>query len=213
VTATSILIVDDHALIRLGLVQLIGAEKDMTVAGEAGSAEELLNHPALPAVDVVLLDISLGHGDNGLVLIDPIRVRNPRARILVLSIHAEEHFAVRVLRAGANGYMQKNDAAPELIRAIRCIAGGQTYVSQWLGENFAIGNTGTENAAPHERLSPREFEVFLLIASGLAVSQIAEKIGVSVNTVSTHRQRILQKMNMTNNASVMYYAIQRGLVS
>ena len=208
---TSVLIVDDHAIIRHGVAQLISAESDMTVAGEAASAEELLHHPALPTVDVVLLDVGLGD-DNGLVLIEPIRVRNARAAILILSMHAEEQFAVRVLRMGAAGYVQKNSAATEVIRAVRTVALGRRYVSTSLAEKLALDASGAPSTASHERLSPREFEVFLLLARGLTVSQIGERLGVSVNTISTHRQRILLKMEMAHNAAIIHYAIQHGLV-
>lgn len=208
---TSVLIVDDHAIIRHGLAQLIAAESDMTVAGEASSAAELLQHPALPAADVVLLDVGLG-GDNGLILIEPIRVRNARAAILILSMHPEDQFAVRVLRMGAAGYIQKNSAATEVIRAIRTVALGRRYVSTSMAEKLALGASGDPSSALHDRLSPREFEVFLLLAHGLTVSQIGERLGVSVNTISTHRQRILMKMEMAHNAAIIHYAIQHGLV-
>lgn len=208
---TSVLIVDDHAVMRHGLAQLISAESDLTVAGEAASAEELLHHPALPTADVVLLDVGLGN-DNGLVLIEPIRVRNAHAAILLLSMHPEEQFAVRVLRMGAAGYVPKNSAATEVIRAIRTVALGRRYVSASMAEKLALHASGDPLAAPHERLSPREFEVFLLLASGLTVSQIGERLGVSVNTVSTHRQRILLKMDMAHNAAIIHYAIQHGLI-
>ncbi|HEY0159499.1 MAG TPA: response regulator transcription factor [Thermoanaerobaculia bacterium] len=209
---TSVLIVDDHAILRHGLAQLIAAEQDLTVAGEAASADELLNHPTLATCDVVLLDVGLGN-DNGLVLVEPIKVRNPRAAIVILSMHPEEQFAVRVLRMGAAGYIQKSTAPAEVIRAIRAAAQGRRYVSAAMAEKLAESASGDSAAAPHERLSPREFEVFLLLAGGLTVSQIAERLGVSVNTVSTHRQRVLLKMEMANNAAIMHYAIQRGLVS
>lgn len=210
---TSVLVVDDHSIVRHGVVQLIAAEADLTVAGEAASAEELLNHPALANCDIVLLDISLG-GDNGLVLLDRIRACNPRAAVLFLSMHAEEQFAVRVLRMGAAGYIQKSSAPAELVRAIRTVARGGRYVSGAVAEKLALTLSGDDPAAaPHERLSPREFEVFLLLAGGLAVSQVAERLGVSVHTVSTHRQRVLLKMEMANNAAIIHYAIQRGLIS
>jgi DNA-binding NarL/FixJ family response regulator len=210
---TSVLVVDDHSIVRHGVVQLIAAEADLTVAGEAASAAELLGHPDLANCDVVLLDISLG-ADNGLVLLERIRARNPRAAVLFLSMHAEEQFAVRVLRMGAAGYIQKSSAPAELVRAIRTVARGGRYVSGAVAEKLALTLSGEDPAAaPHERLSPREFEVFLLLAGGLAVSQVAERLGVSVHTVSTHRQRILLKMEMANNAAIIHYAIQRGLVS
>ncbi len=209
---TSIFIVEDHAILRHGLVQMIAAERDLSVAGHASTADELLGDPALATCDVVLLDVSLGQ-ENGLVLIEPIRVRNPRAAILILSMHPEEHFAVRVLRMGAAGYIQKSAEPPELLRAIRTVARGGRYLSPAMAEKLATQPFQDSAAAPHERLSPREFEVFLLLASGLSVSGIAERLGVSVNTVSTHRQRILLKMEMTSNAALVHYAVQRGLVS
>lgn len=209
---TSIFIAEDHSILRHGLAQMLAVEQDLVVAGQAGSAEELLADPALALCDVVLLDVSLG-ADNGLVLIEPIRVRNPRAAILVLSMHPEEHFAVRVLRMGAAGYVQKSVEPAELLRAIRLVARGGRYLSPAMAEKLATQQFEDAAAAPHERLSPREFEVFLLLASGLTVSAIGERLGVSVNTVSTHRQRILLKMEITSNAAIVHYAVQRGLIS
>lgn len=209
---TSIFIVEDHSILRHGLAQMIEAEADLSVVGQAASADELLHHPALAAADVVLLDVTLG-ADNGLVLIEPVRVRNPRAAILILSMHPEEHFAVRVLRMGAAGYVQKSAEPAELLRAIRLVARGGRYVSPAVAEKLATQPFDDPAAAPHERLSPREFEVFLLLASGLVASDIAARLGVSVNTVSTHRQRILLKMEMTSNAALIHYAVQRGLVA
>jgi two-component system, NarL family, invasion response regulator UvrY len=208
---TTVLVVDDHTVMRHGLVHLIDAEPDLTVIGEAASGEELLNHPSLPRCDIVLLDISLGR-ENGLLLLDPIRVRNPRAAVLILSMHPEEQFAVRVIRMGASGYLSKSSPPAEILRAIRVVARGGRYVSPTVAEKLAL-SLADPAATPHERLSPREFEVFLLLASGLTVSQIAERLSVSVNTVSTHRQRILLKMEMANNASLMHYAIQHGLMT
>lgn len=209
---TSIFIVEDHAILRHGLAQMIAAEPDLSVAGQAATADDLLSDPALAACDVVLLDVSLG-SDNGLVLIEPILVRNTRAAILVLSMHPEEHFAVRVLRMGAAGYIQKSAEPAELLRAIRTVARGGRYLSPGMAEKLATQPFQGTGIAPHERLSPREFEVFLLLASGHSVSEVAERLGVSVNTVSTHRQRILLKMEMTSNAALVHYAVQRGLVS
>lgn len=208
----SIFLAEDHAILRHGLAQMIAVEPDLSLAGQAAAADDVLSDPALATCDVVLLDVSLGQ-DNGLVLLEPIRVRNPRAAILILSMHPEEHFAVRVLRMGAAGYIQKSAEPAELLRAIRMVARGGRYLSPAMAEKVATQPFQDAAAAPHERLSPREFEVFLLLAGGLTVSQIAERLGVSVNTVSTHRQRVLLKMEMANNAAIMHYAIQRGLVS
>ncbi|HYH08692.1 MAG TPA: response regulator transcription factor [Thermoanaerobaculia bacterium] len=208
----SIFIAEDHTIVRHGLAQMIAAERDLSVAGQAGTADELLNDPALTTCDVVLLDVTLGQ-DNGLVLIEPIRVRNPRAAILILSMHPEEHFAVRVLRMGGAGYVQKSVEPAELLRVIRLVARGGRYLSPAMAEKVATQPFHDAAVAPHERLSPREFEVFLLLTSGLSVSGIAERLGVTVNTVSTHRQRILLKMEMTSNAALVHYAVQNGLVS
>jgi two-component system invasion response regulator UvrY len=207
----AVYLVEDHSILRHGLAQMIEAQADLSVAGHAASADEVLNDPALQAADVVLLDVTLGT-ENGLVLIEPVRVRNPRAAILFLSMHPEEHFAVRVLRMGAAGYVQKSAEPAELLRAIRTVAGGGRYISPAIAQKLAIQPFEDAAAAPHERLSPREFEVFLLLASGLTTSDIAERLGVSVNTVSTHRQRILLKMEMTSNAALVHYAVQHGLV-
>ena len=209
---TSIFIVEDHTILRHGLAQMIAAEPDLSVAGQAGTGDELLNHPAVATCDVVLLDVTLG-GESGLVLIEPLLARNPRAAILVLSMHPEEHFAVRVLRMGASGFIQKSAEPAELLRAIRLVARGGRYLSPAMAEKLATHPFQDAATAPHERLSPREFEVFLLLASGHGVSEIAERLGLSVNTISTHRQRILLKMEMTSNAALVHYAVQRGLVS
>ena len=209
---TTIYIVEDHAILRHGLAQMIAAEPDLSVGGMAGTADELLSDPALATCDVVLLDVSLGQ-ENGLVLIEPLLARTARAAILVLSMHAEEHFAVRVLRMGAAGYIEKSAEPAELLRAIRIVARGGRYLSPAMAEKLATHPFQDAGAAPHERLSPREFEVFLLLASGHGASDIATRLGVSVNTVGTHRQRILLKMEMTSNAALVHYAVQRGLVS
>jgi two-component system, NarL family, invasion response regulator UvrY len=205
-----ILIADDHNIVRRGLQQILGTRRDWTVSAEVGSADELL--PALRAqrIDVVVLDVSL-RGRSGIELLGPIRAEFPKLPVLMLSMHAEEQYAVRCLRGGASGYIQKDTTPQELIAAIERVASGRRYVSGAVAELLADQLQGGDRE-PHERLSRREFEVFRLLASGTTATEIAAMLNISVKTVSTYRARILEKTGFRSNADIISYAIRNELV-
>ncbi|MBW3563659.1 MAG: response regulator transcription factor [Acidobacteria bacterium] len=207
-----ILLVDDHALVRAGLRRILETQQDMEVAGEAGTGAEALDLIRAGELDIVLLDLSLPDF-SGIDLMKSILAADPSRKILVLSMHPEESYARRVMRSGAVGYLNK-EAAPELlITAIRKVAAGGRFVSPGLAELLAIDLAEDDTESPHERLSDREFEVFERIVRGESVSQIAATLDLSPKTISTHRSRILQKMDLRNNADLIRYAIDQGLLS
>jgi DNA-binding NarL/FixJ family response regulator len=206
------LIADDHPIIRSGLRGLIQQHSDMAEPGEATTAAETLDLVRTSTWDLVILDINLPDA-SGIDVLRRIRHLRPDLPVLVLSAHAEEQFAVRSLRAGASGYLNKQSAADELIIAIRRVLAGRRYVSVALAERLAaaLDATATERE-PHDALSDREFEVLRLIGVGRAVSEIAESLHLSVKTVSTYRARILEKLSLKSTAELAAYAIRAGLV-
>jgi len=210
-TMIRVLVADDHPLIRSGLKQILAQEPDVAVLGEAGDSEQLLELLEQQAWDVVLLDITMP-GRGGLDALHEIRRRRPALPVLVLSVHAEEQFALRAIKAGASGYLSKTDPPSEIVRAIRKVVSGKKYVSATLAETLANAIESGSDRPPHESLSDREFQVMCKMASGRTVSQIAVEISLSVKTVSTYRARVLEKMNMRTNAELTRYAIQNGLV-
>lgn len=207
-----ILVADDHAVVRRGLRQILAETDDILVDGEATTAQEVLALVRERRWAVIVLDISLP-GGNGIDLLAEIRRERPDARVLILTVHPEEHYAVRAIKAGAAGFLNKEAAPDKLVDAVRRIAAGGRYVSAALAETLASMVAGDAERAPHERLSDREFEVLKLLASGKTVSDVARELSLSVKTVSTHRTRILQKMNLKTNAELMRYALRLGLVS
>lgn len=208
---TKILIADDHVIVREGLKQIVAETSDMVVADEAGSGHEVLNKVLKNDYDVVVLDITMP-GMNGVDILNQLKNQRPELPVLILSMHPEEQYAVRVLRAGASGYLTKESAPDELIAAIRKVSASKKYVSSSLAEKLAFElETDTEKPL-HETLSDREYQVMCMIASGKTVKEIAEEVFLSVKTISTYRARILKKMIMKNNAELTYYAIKHGLV-
>jgi len=208
---TRIVIADDHAVVRKGLRQLMFEADDMTVVGEAASGDELLTVMRSRAVDVVILDLTLGVR-SGLDLLKHVKSEFPRMPVIILSMHPEELFAVRALRAGAAGYVEKNSSPEELLKAIRRAARGGTYVSADIGEMIAADIAkGGAAVLPHERLSDRELEVLRLLGSGMSVTAIAHVLNLSVKTISTHRTRVLAKTGLRNNADIVEYVISNGL--
>lgn len=206
-----ILIADDHEVVRLGLKLLISEESDITVAKETATAQDTLASVRKENFDAVVLDITLP-GKNGVDLIKELLRVRPALPVLVLTIHPEEQYARRMLKAGAKGYLTKGSPGKEIIRAIRKICRGGTYMSESLAKQLALDRMfGTANP-PHAGLSDREFQVLTLIASGKTVTEIAEQLSLSVKTVSTYRVRILQKMRMHTNAELTRYAISNKLV-
>lgn len=207
-----ILLADDHAVVRHGLRQILADEFKKAVFGEARNAQEALNLVWKENWDVVVLDITMP-GRSGLEVLREIKKSKPKIPVLVLSMHPENQFAVRVLKRGASGYMTKESASEELVGAIRKVLAGGRYVSTSLAEKLATYLSSGENQkAPQETLSDREFQVLRLIASGKMVSEIARELSLSVKTISTYRTRILEKMGMKNNAELMHYAMQHQLV-
>jgi DNA-binding NarL/FixJ family response regulator len=207
-----ILLADDHAVVRRGLQQILVDEYGDIVIGEATNAEEAIERTRQDDWDIVILDISMP-GRSGLDALKEIKKNRPDLPVLVLSIHPEDQFATRVLKAGASGYMTKETIPEELVNAINKVFSGGKYVSPALAEQLAEDlEREADGIPPHRRLSDREYEVLLLIASGLTISDIADKLVLSVKTISTYRARILEKMNLKGNADLVRYSITHGLV-
>ncbi|MDP9169214.1 MAG: response regulator transcription factor [Acidobacteriota bacterium] len=206
-----ILIVDDHAIVRRGLKELLSDEFHGAAFGEASDARQALDALRKNVWDVALLDISLP-GKSGLELLKELKAGWPALPVLVLSAHPEDQFAIRVLKAGAGGYMTKESAPEELAKAIRKILAGGRYVSATLAEKLAFGVRNDPARLPHETLSDREYDVMSRIASGKTVTEIAEELSLSAKTISTYRTRVLQKLAVRNSAQIVRYATRNGLV-
>lgn len=207
-----IILVDDHELIREGLKKVIAKESDIDVVGEAANADEMFELLSENEVDIVVLDITLP-GRSGLDLIGELKTHYPTIKVLILSMHPEDRFAVRALRAGAYGFITKGTASKVLIEALRKIAVGRKYISDSLAEHLASELDIDHEKPLHESLSNREFEVMRLIAEGKSVSEIAEILFISVNTVTSYRSRIMEKMKMKTNAEIIRYAIDQNLIT
>jgi two-component system invasion response regulator UvrY len=206
-----IIIADDHSIVREGLKQIIAETSDMMVYDEACDGNELLKKVLLSKYDVVVLDITMP-GTNVLDVLKQIKRQLPTTQVLVLSMHPEEQYATRVLKAGASGYLNKESAPSELVRAIRKVSQGRKYISPSFAENLAETLLTNHDQPVHAGLSDREYQVLCMIASGETVKHIAENLGLSEKTISTYRSRILQKMGMKNNAEIIHYAIKNMLV-
>lgn len=206
-----ILVVDDHAIVREGLKQIIADSTDMVVAGEAENDLQVFEEVRRQKWDVVLLDINLP-GRGGMAILKQLKSERPRLPILILSMHPEDQYAIRTLKAGAAGYVTKESAPRELIAAIRKVAAGGKFITPGLAEKLASGLGDSFDASPHNTLSDREYQVLVMIASGKTPTEIAAELSLSVKTISTYRARILEKMKMTNNAQLTHYAVQNGLV-
>jgi two-component system, NarL family, invasion response regulator UvrY len=206
-----ILIADDHTVVRKGLRQILKEEFLAAEIVEVADADDLFNRVIREPWDVVISDISMP-GRSGLEVLQQIRQNYPKLPVLILSVHPEEQYAVRVLKAGASGYLNKDSAENELVKAVRCVLLGKKYITHSLAEKIAesIDQEGTK--WPHEYLSDREFEVFKLLAAGKSVSEIGEKLSLSATTISTYRARIMTKMNVRTNADLTLYAIEHKLL-
>jgi len=198
-------------LVRQGLKLILADHFPRASFGDARSAQEALQRVWKEKWDVVILDITMP-GRSGLEVLREIKRARPKVPVLVLSMHPEDQFAVRMLKAGAAGYLTKGSAGEELVGAIKKVMGGGRYVSAQLAERMASYLDIDIRKAPHERLSNREFLIMRLIASGKSVGQIAKELSLSVSTVSTYRSRILHKMDLENNSQLTHYAVQKGLV-
>jgi DNA-binding NarL/FixJ family response regulator len=206
-----VLIVDDHAIVRRGLRELLSDEFQGAAFGEAPDARQALEQLRKKDWDIALLDIALP-GKSGLDLLKELKAEWPKLPVLVLSAHPEDQFAVRALKAGAGGYMTKECAPEELAKAVRKILAGGRYVSPTLAEALAMGVTKDLTRTPHETLSDREYEVMSRIASGKTVTEIGEELSLSPKTISTYRSRVLLKLSVKNSAAIVQYAIRNGLV-
>jgi DNA-binding NarL/FixJ family response regulator len=207
-----ILIGDDHAVVRRGLIQLLSDEYRDLFVGEAQNAGEVFKLARDHDWDIILLDISMP-GRSGLEVLKDLKQERPRVPILILTSHPEEQYAIRVLKAGAAGYLTKESAPEQLIEGIKKAVGGGRYVSPNLAELLAASIGIDQEKPPHENLSDREYRVLCMIGSGKTVGEIARELSLSVKTVSTYRARILEKMGMKTNAELTRYALKNGLVS
>lgn len=206
-----ILVADDHGLVRKGLIQLLARQRDFGAFGEAATAAETLALAGSQAWDVVLLDLALPDA-SGLEVLQRLREMRPALPVLIVSMYPEDQLGERLLGAGAAGYLTKEAAPEELVRAIRRVLRGQKYLSPSLETQLASRAGGT-NSSRHERLSAREFEVMVLLAAGRAINVIARQLGVSPKTVTTYRARVLAKMRMATNAELTFYAVQQRLIA
>ena len=210
ITTLRVFVADDHDVVRRGLQQIVATQPGWELAGEARRADDVLPALRSTSVDILILDISLG-GRSGIDLLGYIRAEFPSLPVLILSMHAEEQYAARCIRAGASGYLQKDSSPEEIVGAIERVAAGRRYVSAALAGAIA-DDVALGTLPPHERLSDREVEVFRLMAQGMSATDIAESLHLSVKTVSTYRARILEKTGFHSNADIIAYAVRSGLV-
>ena len=206
-----ILIVDDHAIVREGLKQILAEVDDIEVGGEADCSSRAVQMARQEAWDMVLMDISMPDR-SGLETLELLKKEHPGIKVLMLSMHRETQYAVRALKTGAAGYLNKQSAPDQLVDAIRLVASGKKYISAEVAQELASQVSGEREGPPHEGLSNREYQTLCMIASGLPVSAIADKLALSVKTVSMYRARLLKKMQLKNNAELTHYAIKQGLL-
>ncbi len=206
-----IVIADDHTIVREGLKRLVSSAPGMQVVGEAADGTQTLERVRELVFDVLMLDLSMP-GRSGMELIKLVHAENPKLRILVLSMHQELQYAVRAIKSGASGYLTKESAPEQLEQAIRKVALGGAYISAEVAQQLALGAMpGASRAAPHESLSDREFEVFRLLVAGLSATDIAERLTLSVKTVSTHKSNLMAKLGLNNVSDLVRYAMKHGL--
>ncbi|MGB8857358.1 MAG: response regulator transcription factor [Burkholderiales bacterium] len=205
-----VLIADDHAIVRQGLKQVLAEADDMQVGGEATNGLETLEQIRNHDWSVVVMDMSMP-GRSGIELIKLAKAERPKLPILILTMHSEDQYAMRALQAGASGYMTKESAPEQLVNAIRKVAAGGVYVSAATAEKLAQNIRPGNEALPHTRLSNREFEVFQMLTTGISLSEAAQKLSLSVKTISTHKTHILAKLNLANQTELVRYAIKHGL--
>jgi len=206
-----VVIADDHTIVREGLKQLLLAAGAFEIAGEARDGHEVLKLAREQEFDVLLLDLSMP-GKSGMDLIKQVKTERPRLRILVLSMHQEHQYAVRAIKAGASGYLTKDSASTQLVSAIEKVASGGAFISAEVAEQLALGAMPHTDGPPHASLSDREYQVFRMLVSGKAVSEIANELSLSVKTVSTHKARLMEKMGIGNQAELVRYAMKHRLV-
>ena len=207
-----IVIADDHTLMREGLKRILESTDDIEVVGEATDGFEVLAHVRKGGFDLLLLDLSMP-GRSGIDLIRQIRTESPKLPVLVLTMYEEEQYAIRSIRAGAQGYLTKESAGTQLVHAIRKVASGKPYISIEVAEQLALDIMTPEKPLPHSQLSNREFEIFNLLAQGKTVTDIGQQLHLSVKTVSTHKSRILNKMGMHSISEIVRYAVAHNLLA
>jgi len=205
-----VVVADDHQILREGLKQLLLAAGDLQVVGEAADGFEVLQRIRTLDFDVLLLDMSMP-GKSGVELIKQVKAEKPKLRILVLSMHEEHQYAVRAIRAGASGYLTKESAAPQLVAAIRKVAGGGAFISAEVAERLALDAMPHADRPLHESLSDREYQVFRALVNGQTVSEIASALHLSAKTVSTHKARLMEKLQVQSNAELVHYALKHRL--
>lgn len=206
-----ILIADDHSIVRRGLRQILSEEIDQVEVDEVANTEGLFRKITTQEFDLVICDISMP-GQTGLEALPRIKQINPRLPVLIMSIHPEDHYAIRVLKAGASGYLSKDLAPEELAKAVRRVVSGRKYITPEVAEKLASVIDANENKEPHELLSDREFTVLKMLSIGKSLTDIADMLQISINTVSTYRSRILVKMNFKNNAELTLYSKEHDLI-
>jgi DNA-binding NarL/FixJ family response regulator len=204
-------IVDDHAIVRSGLRQYFSEQVDLRVAGEAASGREAIDLVRTTELDVLVMDLSMP-GQSGLDALAMIRAKAPDVGILILSGYPEEHYALNLIRQGASGYLNKECDPAEIVEAVRAISLGRRYITPAVADLLARQLDRKDDALPHEQLSEREFQVFLRLARGQTAGDIAEALSLSVKTVSTYRTRLMEKMALSSNSDLTYYALKNGLI-
>ncbi|TBR13488.1 MAG: response regulator transcription factor [Rugosibacter sp.] len=206
-----VLIADDHAIVRQGLKQILSETDDLVVTGEADDGAEALQLARQQPWDVFLLDVSMPNR-NGIDTLKQLKKEFPRLPVLILSMHPEEQYAVRALKAGASGYLTKQSAPEQLVTAIRQVAGGKKYVSPAVAQQLVEALSDDTDKLPHERITDREYQVLVMISTGNTLTQIAENLNLGVATVSTYRARLLEKMGLKSTAEIIRYGLENGLV-
>lgn len=206
-----VIIADDHAILRQGLRQILTAQPDMQVVGEAANYAEVMQQVRRGECDVLLLDIAMP-GKNGIETLKQVKHEYPKLPVLMLSMYPEDQYAVRALKAGAAGYLNKVSAADQLVHALRQLARGRRYITAELADSLAATLTGNQDVPPHELLSDREFQTLCQIAGGKTLAQIADELVVSPKTISVYRARLLAKLKLTTNAELTRYALENKLV-
>lgn len=206
-----VVIADDHTIVREGLKQLLSAAGDLEVVGEARDGHQVLELVRAADFDVLLLDMSMP-GKTGMELIKQVKTEKPKLRVLVLTMHQEQQYAVRAIKAGASGYLTKDSASTQLVSAIRRVSSGGAFISAEVAEALALGAMPHAEGPPHGTLSDREFQVFRMLASGTGVSDIAGQLSLSAKTVSTHKARLMEKLGVGNQTELIHYALKHRLI-